>query len=80
MAYHRTRIDSRVTQKKKLKENTLRYIVTAFNPIASVVLSSGHRWKFAIRWRNVAKLITHVTTIAFHGRVSSRSLIIDDII
>lgn len=61
-------------------KNTLDGIVTAFDPVASVVLSSWHRWKLAVGRRDVTKFITHVPAVTFHGRVAGRSLIVDYII
>jgi hypothetical protein len=78
MAYHW--IDSKKKKKGWNEKNTLNGIVTAFDPVASVVLGSWHRWELAVGWRDVTKFITHVTTVTFHGRIAGRSLIVDDII
>ncbi len=53
-----------------MKEENLNGIVTAFDPIASVVLGSVNRRKFAVGRRDITQLVAHVSAVSFHRGVA----------
>lgn len=58
----------------------LTYDCTSLNPVAGVVVRSGYGWQLAVRWGNVAELVTEVGATLVQGGTGSHCLIVNYIV